>query len=60
MSETSAEERFLGIKAQVTERPNEETEVQGELDIEVIDDTPVADQRVKNKKDKIDYAAVDK
>ena len=63
MSETSAEERFLGIKSQVTERPNEEIEVQaeqGELDIEVIDDTPAVDKRVKNQKDKIDYAAVDK
>ena len=63
MSETSAEERFLGIKSQVTERPNEEIEVQaeqGELDIEVIDDTPAVDKRGKNQKDKIDYAAVDK
>ena len=63
MSETSAEERFLGIKSQIVERPNEEIEVQaeqGELDIEVIDDTPAVDKRVKNQKDKIDYAAVDK
>jgi len=60
MSETSAEERFLGIKSQIGTKPDEDVEAQAELEIEVIDDTPKKDKRAKPQKDKTNYASVDK
>ena len=59
----SSEEKFLGIKSQIGTRPNEDVEAQAEeLDIEIVDETPKKDKRVKDQvfKDKIDYEAVDK
>jgi hypothetical protein len=56
----SSEEKFLGIKSQIGTKPNEDVEVQAELDIEVVDETPREDKRVKDQKDKTDYEAVDK
>ena len=60
MSETSAEERFLGIKSQIGTKPDEDVDAQAELEIEVIDDTPKKDKRAKPQKDKTNYASVDK
>ena len=56
----SSEEKFLGIKSQIGTRPNEDVEAQAEeLDIEIVDETPKEDKRVKDQKDKIDYESVD-
>ena len=56
----SSEEKFLGIKSKIGTKPNEDVEAQPELDIEVVDEIPAEDKRVKDQKDKTDYEAVDK
>ena len=55
----SSEEKFLGIKSKIGTKPNEDVEAQPELDIEVVDEIPAEDKRVKDQKDKTDYEAVD-
>ena len=55
----SSEEKFLGIKSQIGTKPDEDVEAQAEIDIEVVDETPVEDKRPKEQKDKTDYESVD-
>ena len=55
----SSEEKFLGIKSQIVTKPDEDVEAQAEIDIEVVDETPVEDRRPKEQKDKTDYESVD-
>jgi hypothetical protein len=56
----TSQEKFLGIKSQIGTKPDEDVEGQEELDIEIVDDIPKEDKRVKPQKDKTNYASVDK
>ncbi len=52
----TSQEKFLGIKSQIGTKPDEDVEGQEELDIEIVDDIPKEDKRVKPQKDKTNYS----
>lgn len=46
---TSFEDKFLGVRTKINTKPDEEQEIESELDLEVVDDRPPEDRRPPKK-----------